>query len=144
MENATKALIIAGAILVAILLVTMGISLLSNTDGLQKQQDSLANSMDISSFNGKITPAVGNNVSGSKLKGVLENIYTMYLDYGDAELGTMLTISYTGSSVTDTNIVTAAALQTAIDDVRSTARYRVTTTKDPGTGYIDTLTIAIK
>ena len=48
MENASKALIIAGAILISILLISVGIMVMNSTDevtgGMQQQMDSTSNS----------------------------------------------------------------------------------------------------
>ena len=53
MENATKALIIAGSILIAILLIAMGIRTFNSTEGLRREQEKSIDTTDINMFNSK-------------------------------------------------------------------------------------------
>ncbi|MCI8460818.1 MAG: hypothetical protein HFE81_05425 [Bacilli bacterium] len=72
MENASKALIIAGAILLAILLITLGIVVY-----LQAQDtiDSVNMSeQEIMAFNNKFTPYEGDNVRGSQVNALIEAV----------------------------------------------------------------------
>lgn len=51
MENATKALIIAGAILVSILLISLGIMLVNNNKGASESAKNISNAMSNASVN---------------------------------------------------------------------------------------------
>ena len=51
MENATKALIIAGSVLIAIVLIAIGIKILSSTSNVTKQVDDTSKALEISVFN---------------------------------------------------------------------------------------------
>ena len=65
MENASKALLIAGAILIVILLISLGIYIYS-----QAQQQIDAVNMDeqqVLAFNNKFAPYLGNNITGSQV-----------------------------------------------------------------------------
>jgi len=74
MENASKALIIAGAILLAILLISLGIMIFTQA------QDTVNNSgmsqADIQSFNNKFIKYEGTNKSGSEVKAMINEIIT--------------------------------------------------------------------
>ena len=117
MENATKALIIAGAILVSILLVTMGITLLNGVGGIQGQQDSVSNEITVKSFNDQFTAAIGNNVRGEKVQELIEKVALKKID----DPGIQLDIEY-GDGLEESKI-------------RATSRYDVEAEKD-GAGYI--------
>lgn len=122
MENATKALIIAGAILVSILLVTMGITLLRGTGGIQGQQDDQMNEMTVESFNGQFKAALGKNVTGDKVLDLIDKVELKKIN--DPELN--LTVEYIDGL--------------SKEKIRSTSRYSVAEEKDDA-GYICKLTI---
>ena len=71
MENASKALIIAGSIILAIMIISLSVFLFN------KFKDSTQNSVDmteaeINAFNSKITPYFGDAVQGSKVNSLLQ------------------------------------------------------------------------
>ena len=59
MENATKALLIAGSILIAILLIAIGMRVFSSTSGTTDSVESTMSSTEIATFNNKFTQYVG-------------------------------------------------------------------------------------
>ena len=78
MENASKALIIAGTILLAILLVSLGVMIFNNVGNSAKQLVNM-DSKEIANFNAKITPYLGENVSGSQVNALLQYCVTVNL-----------------------------------------------------------------
>lgn len=71
MENASKALIIAGSIILAIMIISLSVFLFN------KFKDSTENSVnmteaEINAFNSKITPYFGDAVQGSKVNSLLQ------------------------------------------------------------------------
>lgn len=72
MENASKALIIAGAILLAILLISMGMLVLNKATGFLDgdQLDEAA----VSTFNQKFTKYEGEKVKGSSVRSLISEI----------------------------------------------------------------------
>ncbi|MBS1339696.1 MAG: hypothetical protein HP028_00685 [Clostridia bacterium] len=72
MENASKALIIAGAILLAILIVGLGVYIYRQAAGVidTETMDQLV----VSQFNAQFEPYLGNNVSGSNVKQLIKII----------------------------------------------------------------------
>ena len=72
MENASKALIIAGAILLAILIVGLGVYIYRQAAGVidTGTMDQLV----VSQFNAQFEPYLGNNVSGSNVKQLIKII----------------------------------------------------------------------
>ncbi len=71
MENASKALIIAGAILVSIMIVSLGVLLFSR---LGEKAKDLADptEQEISAFNSKITPYLSESISGSQVNALIQ------------------------------------------------------------------------
>ncbi len=72
MENASKALIIAGAILLAILIIGLGVYIYRQAAGVidTETMDQLV----VSQFNAQFEPYLGNNVSGSNVKQLIKII----------------------------------------------------------------------
>lgn len=73
MENATKALLIAGSVLIAIVLIAVGIKILSSTSGVTKEVDNLSSTMEASIFNSRFTQYEGTQ-KGSSVKALIRLI----------------------------------------------------------------------
>ena len=72
MENASKALIIAGAILLAILIISLGILIFSQA------QDTVGSvnmdEQEILAFNNKFAPYLGDNITGAQVNALLQQV----------------------------------------------------------------------
>ena len=66
MENASKALIIAGAILLAIVIISLGLIVVNNTRGTVDSAN--MNEQEVQAYNAKFTPYEGSNISGTRVK----------------------------------------------------------------------------
>ena len=73
MENASKALLIAGSILIVILLIAMGVRVFNSTSGTTDSVEGTMQSTDIATFNSKFTAYAGSGKSASQVK-ALANI----------------------------------------------------------------------
>ena len=71
MENASKALIIAGAILISIIIISLGVMVFRNMSGTVERNANLT-SQQIASFNSKITPYIGENIPGSQVNALIQ------------------------------------------------------------------------
>ncbi len=71
MENASKALILAGAILIAIVIVSLGV-LIFNTFGSKAKDMANMDEQQIQAFNNKIRPYLGNAVKGTQVNALLQ------------------------------------------------------------------------
>lgn len=129
MENATKALIIAGAILVSILLVTMGITLLSNTGALSDRNNQQVDELAIKSFNSKIESAVGEKVMGSSVSEMLDSLAIEKRHNPD------LVIKVNDAEDAD-------SIDGVKKTIRKTARYKVDIVKKDDQGYITEISVA--
>ncbi len=146
MENASKALIIAGAILLAILIISLGIMVYRQASGVVD-----SNAMDevaVSSFNEKFQQYVGDNVRGANVNALINTIIQNNLSNSDDTskqvklVGSGLSISGTNANWS-TKVPTGTAITSTSDSGSAlTGRsYEVTTTPDPQSGYITTVTI---
>ena len=74
MENASKALIIAGAILLSILLISMGIIVYRNASSTINSAD--MSETEVQTFNGKFTPYLGTNITANQVYTLCESVQT--------------------------------------------------------------------
>lgn len=72
MENASKALIIAGAILLAILIISLGIFVFNQASEVTKSSN--LSEVEVLQFNEKFTSFEGTNVKGSEVNSLLTRI----------------------------------------------------------------------
>ena len=105
MENASKALIIAGAILISILIISLGIVVFTNFKGKAIDQANM-DEQEIASFNSKITPYVGQNISGSQVNALIQyviSLNTSAASKGDLTKSVKIKFPVTTSTGTETN-----------------------------------------
>lgn len=74
MENATKALIIAGAILIAILLITIGIKILNSTKGTVDSSQATMDATAITTFNSQFTGFLNKNLTIAQVNSLKQKI----------------------------------------------------------------------
>lgn len=129
MENASKALIIAGAILISILLISVGILVMNSTGNMQDEVGTTSDSMAIQTFNSNFTVYEGNEMSGSQVKSLLS-----YIKSSNASCGTA-----TGSSEGTTDkyvyVTSDSDVKTASNVNKNTTYTVEVQTYSPG-GYV--------
>ena len=96
MENATKALIIAAAILIAIVLISLGVYVLGI--GQRSIQNADMTGTEVTTFNAKFESYAGTNVMGSKVNALLNAVAASNRSEGNE--GRQITLK---GSITDTN-----------------------------------------
>lgn len=74
MENASKALLIAGAVLIAILIIGFGITIFKSTSGVTNSVTKVSESMSVSTFNAQFTGYIGNHIPRVQVKELLSTI----------------------------------------------------------------------
>ena len=127
MENASKALIIAGAILISILLISVGIIVMNAINNPVQQGAEAANAQAVEIFNGKFTGYAGKGQSGTTIKALLTAANSTVRP-SDRETGTDTKIKFIGQ------IKTAGAVETQ-------KKYDVDFTYD-AKGYIKEINIS--
>lgn len=76
MENASKALILAGAILISIMIVSLGVLIFNNMGNSAKEAANM-DEQEIANFNSRITPYVGKNISGSQVNALIQLVISI-------------------------------------------------------------------
>lgn len=71
MENASKAFILAGSVLIAIMVISLGVYIFNRFSITAKESANL-DEQEISSFNSKIRQYMGNNIAGSQINGLID------------------------------------------------------------------------
>jgi len=123
MENASKALLIAGAVLIAIILIGIAMMMLNGIDGITSQSGQQLDSMEIQMFNRSFTDYVGAHVSGSNVRALINNIIANNNNYsGDPSRQIKIYISNQEKTPT-----------AALADIGANYRYRVDTDVGFGT-----------
>ncbi|MGN1270383.1 MAG: hypothetical protein ACI4UX_00025 [Clostridia bacterium] len=74
MENASKALIIAGSVLIAILLISLGLLIFKSTSGTTDQTQELGKTLEVQQFNSQFLKYCGESVKGSQVRTLCEVI----------------------------------------------------------------------
>ncbi len=82
MENSAKALIMAGAILVAVILISISIVVLNSTSDAREQANSKVNSTEVQSFNNQFSSFTGGLVNASQVKSLILLINANNAHYG--------------------------------------------------------------
>ena len=139
MENASKALIIAGAILLSILIISLGIMIFRQASGVVD-----SNAMDevaVSSFNQKFTQYEGENIRGANVNALINTVVQNNLsNSGDESKQVKVTVSaekWTGTKPNSTVIKSKNDSGSA----QTGKSYKVSCTPDSQSGYITEVTI---
>lgn len=146
MENASKALIIAGAILLAILIISLGIMIYNQASGVVD-----SNAMDeaaVTSFNQKFRQYEGNNIRGSNVNAMIDTIIQNNLSNSDDPskqikiMSNGLTTADWNGTLYPTSEPTQAQTSTKDYGEALTGRsYKITFTPDDKSGYYTKCTI---
>lgn len=127
MENASKALIIAGAILISILLISVGIMVMNSINDPLNQSEDEAKQQAIQMFNSKFT-----GYSGPQKAAGVKALMTAVQSSAGADTAHPITVKKGGADST------AGAVQAA---VKSSGSYTVTINDTDGNGYIDEIDV---
>ena len=74
MENASKALIIAGAILISILLISVAIMVISSTNGIQEQMGAQMSATEVQSYNAQFSNYIGTKKSANEIRQLFQQV----------------------------------------------------------------------
>ena len=114
MENASKALIIAGAILISILLISVGIMIMNSTSGIQDQMGAQMSATEVQTFNAQFTPYMGNGKTAAQVRSLFEavtssnanNAYKVSMKFDTTDL---ITVDTSGKATITSNASTTLA-----------------------------------
>ena len=129
MENASTALIIAGAILLSILLISLGIMIFTQAQDATK--NSGMSQAQVSTFNNKFSKYEGKKIKGSEVRGLIQEIIASNGDEDNKNAKPARTISVTGV-ITDTK---------KTDAIKASKSYEVSLTAYNTEGYVTQIQI---
>ena len=137
MENATKALLIAAAVLVAILIISLGLVVYNMAEETVKNNSSLS-AQEIQAFNDQFTQYEGENVRGTRvnslLKTALNNNITQQQEGNNGKI-----VSITGQSGCTVSIDLTNKTMVKAD---SSKMYKVVVKLDGPGGLVKTIEIS--
>ena len=120
MENATKALLIAAAVLIAILLISLGVGVFNSASEQMDKAD--LSEYEAQKFNDKFTPYAGTNISGSDVNALVEAVVNSNNAPGQTNF-----VQVTGAVTVNKGVV-----NTYPNKVPTAGRYTVTITMASG------------
>lgn len=129
MENASKALIIAGAILISIILISIGILVVNSSSIFTDTAEQSLDQADIERFNGEFFRYEGVK-KGSEVKTLMSKITTS--NSAHAEDGRVVTVTGPNGE-TEPEVIRQS--------VKATSSYTITFTTDPTTSLVVSCTI---
>ena len=136
MENASKALIIAGAILLAILIISLGIMIYNQASGVVNNNS--MSEVDISSFNTRFTQYQGDNIRGAQVNSLLEQVRQNNVTYqDDSSRQVAIKSALTGGAGTENTLKGNSNYTRA----ETGTTYKVECSMDSKTGLVDVITI---
>lgn len=136
MENASKALIIAGSILVSIVIISLGVMIVSNVSSTIESQGDLSE-QEIATYNQPFLAYEGTK-SGTQVRDLLNKVRTHNLNNPDDESRHIIVQNADVSEVSEapTKLVTAAEVNTLKATVKAGKTYTVTLGYDANSGLI--------
>ena len=133
MENATKALLIAAAVLVAILIISLGIGIF-NTASEQAEGAGDLTQYQIQTFNDKFRKYEGDSRTGADVNALLQTVFS----HNNAQEGIDTCVSVSGAST----ISASNQLSTSPTKVSTNYRYTVTLTYNTTTKLVQSISIS--
>lgn len=113
MENASKALIIAGAILLAIVIISLGLVVVNNVRNVTDNTN--LSEQEIQSFNAKFIAYEGENVSASRVNSLIQQVIsTNQALYNEGKTDQMVNMGFKPSSWSSSNAYVKHAKNTDV------------------------------
>lgn len=134
MENATKALLIAAAVLIAVLIISLGVIVYN------KASEAVTGAGDLGEyqtkqFNEKFTKYQSENATGADVNAMLTTVF----NHNNSQPGTETCVEVTGAAtVAKSNEITSTPTK-----VSTGARYTITCSVDPKSKLVSTITVTM-
>lgn len=146
MENASKALLIAGSILIVILLIAMGVRVFNSTQGTTDSVEGTMQTTEVAMFNNKFMQYIGNNKSKNDALNLV-NMLIANNSTNSLKIGVTYKIQnvngseeYNKLSISDYSVDTLVSLQEYISK-SSKIKYEIVIRNYTYKGYIQDITI---
>ena len=131
MENATKALLIAAAVLIAILIISLGVFVYTRASDAVGDLD--LSEYEIKQFNEKFTRYEGTNESGADVNALLQTVF----NHNNSQPDTSTCVSVSGKAT----VSSSNALTTTPARVSTGARYTITCNIDAKSKLVTSITV---
>ena len=145
MENASKALLIAGAILIAILLIAVAMSVFNNSKSTVNSGLSQVDSNETQMFNSQFKQYEGKDRSANDVKAVLRAVLASNAANNgntDKKVTTVKIVKWDGNNTTSTTVGDSAIINNIINTkVVDNAKYTIKLIPSNTTGFINNITI---
>lgn len=141
MENATKALLIAAAVLVAILIISLGLVVYNMAAEAVNNSANLSE-YEIQAFNDKFKKYEGTNVSGTTVNAMINTVFNHNLAQEDA--ARKITVKDAAGTTSPKTYVDAGNVTKSPSKVDTGKRYQVTATYNSNSKLITELIITHK
>lgn len=138
MENATKALLIAAAVLVAILIISLGLMIFNNASDVVTNNANLSE-YEISAFNEQFTRYIGESVSGTNVNSLVRSAFNSNLAEEDDER--KVEIVYKSSSGQGGQTILQKSASSQPNRLDTGARYKVEVTYNQSSKLVNVITI---
>lgn len=136
MENASKALLIAGAVLIVILLIGVGMMIYTGATSSINSSVGQMDAQQVQMFNNQIEQYVGENISGTKVKSLISMVNSNRATNPDVAL---TLVSGDAAKLTITEPTTAGAAYNIT--IKSTDRFKIEAIDTTSDGLLDQITI---
>lgn len=124
MENATKALMIAGAVLVAILIISVGMMIFSQGSDVINQSSGKINQVEVQAFNNGFDSYEGDQ-KGSQVKQLISSVISSNATYEGTQDDKVITVDATGVAKVNKSGNTSADLSTIRSRLTAGSNYKV-------------------
>lgn len=143
MENATKALLIAAAILIAIVVITLGVFVLGKGSTLVKDNSDMSD-VEISTYNSKFEAYLGSNVRGAQVKQLISAVNQHNKANKDDDSKTITLIPEGNDFSLGSTTTTGTSSDYSVEKVQTGKTYEVTAKTYTTGGLIKEITIKQK
>lgn len=142
MENASKALLIAGSVLIVILLIAMGVRVFNSTQGTTEQVEGTMQSTEVAMFNNKFLPYIGNNKSKTDVMSLANNIIASNSTNNvKIELSYKIKIKTVTYTWAGTDTIAQQACMQRISECDASSKFKITVQSYNANGYIEKIYI---
>ncbi|MBO4293714.1 MAG: hypothetical protein J5881_04950 [Clostridia bacterium] len=141
MENASKALIIAGAILISILIISFGVIILGQGSEVINNAD--MSEAEVTSFNGKFEAYEGKKVNGSNVKQMIKVVYQNNIQNSN-DAGKQIAVKYYEGTTAKPDLVTIKGTSDPTKNdslISSSVAYDVKCGYNSKTGLVNSITV---
>lgn len=142
MENASKALLIAGAVLIVIVLISVGMLIVNQASSVTDQASDSMTGQAVDAFNNQFQNYAGIQ-KGSSIKTLLSSISTSNAT-NKSTSNHIITVDIVDTVTTGaagTGLVNATDITKKVSEIINSAKYKVELTAKDTEGYISAITI---